>query len=121
MQPARKRACVRLVSTALCMLIAQGSSTQLFAGDALGTLAEVHSGPVYGTLVFVKVAGNVTGQPGCHNNHFHFVFDSSTTGGKDLLSMALLAKASQVTVRINGFNLCANYGSVEDLRWLTLE
>jgi hypothetical protein len=122
MQSARKRTCVRPVSAASYMLIAaQGLSTQLFAGDALGTLAEVHAGPVYGTRVFLRVSGSVTGQPSCHNNHFHFVFDSSTPGGKDLLAMALLAKASQAAVRINGFNLCNHYGAVEDLRWLTLE
>jgi hypothetical protein len=91
------------------------------AGDATGIVQEVHLGPVYGTRVFLRIAGSVTAQPGCHANYFHFVFDSSVSGGKELLSAALAARTSQASVKISGYNTCTQYTGVEDLRWLTLE
>jgi hypothetical protein len=90
------------------------------AGDAVGTVQEVHMGPLYGTRVFLKIAGTID-MGDCHTNHFHFVFDSAVAGGKELLSASLAAKTSQSTVRVNGFDTCNLYAGVEDLRWLTLE
>jgi hypothetical protein len=91
------------------------------AGDAIGTVEEIHMGPVYGTRVFLRMAGSLTAQPACQANYYHFVFDSNVPGGKELLAAALAARTSQASVKVNGFNTCTLYSGVEDLRWFTLE
>lgn len=104
----------------LLALVAFNSTTAI-AGSAFGTVEQVELGPGYGSKVFIRVAGDVTGQPTCQNNSFHFAFDASEPGGNGVLSTVLAAKASGQKVRISGYAQCTRYNSVEDLRWIRLE
>lgn len=92
------------------------------AGTGQGFVAKVETGPAYGARVFLTVDGPVTGQPACRNSsNYHFVFDTSAQGGKELLATVLLAKATKQNVVISGLDQCNLYSGVEDLRWFRLE
>lgn len=92
------------------------------AGTGQGTVAKVENGPLYGGRVFVTIDGTVSDQPACRSTgNYHFVFDTTTPGGKDLLATVLLAKATKQSIIVSGYNQCALYNGVEDLRWFRLE
>lgn len=93
-----------------------------FASIGQGTIAKVESGPIYGDKVFITIEGSVTGQPACWaSGNYHFVFDSTAPGGKNLLASIMLAKASKQSIVIAGNGVCSLYGGVEDLRWFRIE
>jgi hypothetical protein len=113
----RKRAKVGLLCQGL--LIASVST----AGDMSGVIKEVHLGPVYGTTVFLRLEGAVTTpQPGCKvDSSYQFAFDSNTATGRALLAVALAAQVSAQPVKVNGYNQCTHFNTVEDLRWLSIQ
>lgn len=91
------------------------------AGDMSGVVQEVHLGPVYGTKVFLEVIGTATGQPACQTDAgYQFVFDVNDPTGRALLATALAAQVSGQHVKVNGNNQCTLFGTVEDLRWISL-
>jgi hypothetical protein len=95
---------------------------QALAGIGQGTIAKIESGPLYGNKVFITIEGSVTGQPTCWaSGNYHFAFDSSATGGKNLLASIMLAKATKQSVVISGYDACTLYGGIEDLRWFRIE
>jgi hypothetical protein len=95
---------------------------QALAGSGQGTIAKIESGPQYGDKVFITIEGAVGDQPACRSaGNFHFVFDSTAAGGKNLLATILLAKANKQNVTVSGTNACALYMGVEDLRWVRLD
>lgn len=105
-----------LSAFALCTL----SITALAEGTAVGVIQDIHLGPLYGTKVFLKVAGTITSQPACRTNEFHFGFDSDSAVGRSVLATALAARSSQQTVRITGFATCTHWPSIEDLRTISI-
>ncbi len=91
------------------------------AGTGQGMIKQIESGPLYGNKIFFTMEGTVSDQPSCRDNaNYHFVFDTSEPGGKELLSLILSAKASRWPVVVSGTGQCAKYNGVEDLRWLRL-
>lgn len=92
------------------------------AGTGQGTVAKVENGPLYGSKVFITIDGTIAEQPACKGTgSYHFVFDTSVPGGKDVLATVLLAKATKQSVIVSGAGQCSLYGGVEDLRWFRLE
>ena len=80
------------------------------------------TGPIYGGKVFVTIDGAVTDQPACRTaGTYHFVFDTTVPGGKDLLATVLLAKTTKQSIIVSGASQCTLYGGVEDVRWFRLE
>ena len=97
-------------------------STNAIAGSAFGTIDLVELGPLYGDKVFIKIKGDVTGQPACHTNpNYNFAFDVSEPGGSATLSVVLSAKAAKQKIRISGYAQCTRIAGVEDLRWIRIE
>src|SRR5688572_8828047 len=91
------------------------------AGGGTGTIAEVHMGPHYGSKVFVRLAGSVSGQPACQTNSTcNIAFDPNTTIGKSALATILLAKAMNAGVTYGGADQCTLLFNIEDLSWITL-
>lgn len=92
------------------------------AGTGQGTVAKVENGPLYGAKVFLTIDGTVSDQPACRSaGNYHFVFDTTVPGGKELLATVLLAKANRQGVIVSGYNQCSLYNGVEDLRWFRLK
>ncbi|WP_153067088.1 hypothetical protein [Steroidobacter cummioxidans] len=104
------------------VLSVAGFSSVAAAGDMTGVIREVHLGPVYGTKVFLKIDGTATTlPPSCQTDTgYKFVFDADSPTGRALLATALAAQVSGQNVKLNGYNECNLFGTVEDLRWLSL-
>lgn len=108
----------RLICPALLAIVC----SQAVAGIGQGTIAKIESGPLYGDKVFITIEGAVSDQPSCRSGgNYHFVFDSTAPGGKNLLASILLAKASKQSIVVSGSNVCNLYTGVEDLRWFRVE
>jgi hypothetical protein len=109
------------MSDGLLVLAIAGFSAAAAAGDMSGVIKEIHLGPVYGTKVFLKVQGTATNQPACVTNpDYAFVFDQDSATGRALLATVLTAQSSGQSVKLNGYNSCALFGTVEDLRWISI-
>ena len=107
---------------ALFIPLLMALSIQTNAGTGQGTVSKVEHGPLYGTKVFVTLVGSISGQPACQSpSNATFVFDTAAPGGKDILASVLLSKANQQISSYSGFNQCALWNGVEDLRWFRME
>jgi hypothetical protein len=92
------------------------------AGTGQGVVSTLEVGPIYGSKVFFTVDGSVSGQPACRQEgNYQFVFDSSVPGGRDLLALLSVAKATRQGVIVSGGGSCSLYGGVEDVRWLRIQ
>lgn len=96
------------------------SATAFAQGDAVGVIVDLHLGPFYGTKIFLRIAGTMSGQPTCATNEFQFAFDSDSAVGRSVLATALAARSSQQEVRITGFGSCGVWTSAEDLRTISI-
>jgi hypothetical protein len=85
-----------------------------YAGAAGGTVVSINVIDANG-LVLIRVSGTNASPPGCANQHTSsFVADLDTPAGRGMLSVALAAKASNVSITINGSGGCSRLTGYED-------
>ena len=72
-----------------------------------------------GYVKFKERLASSGGLPGCGTSHpHHLAFDTNTSGGKGILSLALSAKAANQKIWARGTGDCSGiYGSVENWSW----
>ncbi len=99
-----------------------GISSIANSGQATGHIAAIMTGPQpdYDGRIFIKMKNPPQRDPDtCHNNnHYDFVFDASTEGGKVSLSVLLSANAAGKSVSIGGSNTCSIYNGIESVDWI---
>jgi len=108
-----------LATVATAAAFAGLSQSASAAGSGTGNVLVMQVGPASNN-VFVQLSGTPAGQPACQtNSSWTFVFDSSTTIGKNVLAMLLTAKTAGTTISYVGTGTCTLYSSVENLSYFS--
>lgn len=94
-------------------------------GTYTGQVTQVLSGPGFGTMVVIAVAGgpsSVTDKATCSTDGIYsFVFDASDISGKNTLALVVTAYATGKTVYLRGNSGCPPYWGVEQLGQIKLQ
>lgn len=84
------------------------------AGTVIGTVSGVNVIDA-NDLVLIKLVGTATGAPGCATvNTSTMAADLKKEAGRAMLAVALSAKASGITIGINGGGGCTRLSGYED-------
>lgn len=96
-------------------------SNYAVAGSGTAKIDTLFADPDLGPLLFAGMSG-VSNKPACStNSNFSFVIDTSTTAGKTMQALLLMAYATGRFVMIQGANTCSHYSNVEDVTYVWLK
>lgn len=105
-----------LITSALASILLLATSLAQAAGLASNvTITQIES--LAAGQVFVYFSSPATGSP-CATNPNAFVFDGTTTAGKTLMSIFLVAYAQGVKVTSGGTGTCTFYSGYETANYV---
>jgi len=101
------------------------SSVSAFGSNAIGQITEVRGGAHYGSAFTFKVSPEPSGLIACNtlDSRGHYVIDTNRAGGKETLSLVLIAYAAKKNVQVWGTNSCIAAGALvgEELETIAIQ